>query len=330
MDVTLSIIIPAYNAAPYLEACIESVMAGTFRDFEVLLIDDGSVDDTGSISDRLAEKYPAIKVFHTENSGLSNARNLGMEHAAGRYIGFVDADDIVAPNMFEALVHCMGPDIDLAVCRFQRCRRDELNVTEVPVARRTTANQAETAQQILTGGYGPNVWNKLFKAEVLNQNGIRFRRDCRAMEDMYFSMDYLVHCTNAVFLDAQLYYYIITNGSITSTFRNNRVVSDAYMNLPRSWRLCTEVVEPLSAELGMQAKSRTVMFYQTVLRKLEQPDEEYIREAVDYVRENKSALRRYRWGWKYYLSALVLSLSYPFWAAVFRRGIGKAIREDET
>lgn len=321
MAVTLSIIIPAYNVAPYLEACIESVMAGTFRDFEVLLIDDGSVDDTGSISDRLAEKYPAIKVFHTENSGLSNARNLGMDHAAGRYIGFVDADDLVAPNMFEALVHCMGPDIDLAVCRFQRCRRDELNVTEVPVAHKTTANQAETAQQILTGGYGPNVWNKLFKAEVLNQNGIRFRRDCRAMEDMYFSMDYLVHCTNAVFLDAQLYYYITTDGSITSTFRNNRVVSDAYMNLPRSWRLCTEVMEPLSAELGMQAKSRTVMFYQTVLRKLEQPDEAYIRETVDYVKKNKSSLLHYSWGWKYYLSALCLSVSYPFWAKIFRRGL---------
>ena len=71
MAVTLSIIIPAYNVVSYLEDCIESVMSGTFQDFEILLIDDGSVDGTGSLSDGLAEKYPAIKVFHTENLGLS-------------------------------------------------------------------------------------------------------------------------------------------------------------------------------------------------------------------------------------------------------------------
>ena len=120
MAVTLSIIIPAYNVAPYLEACVDSVMAGTFRDFSVLRIDDGSGDGTGAISDRLAEKYPALQLFHTENAGVSASRNLGIDHAAGRYIGFVDADDMVAPNMFEELVHYMGPDIDLAAWRCQR------------------------------------------------------------------------------------------------------------------------------------------------------------------------------------------------------------------
>ena len=321
MAVTLSIIIPAYNVVSYLEDCIESVMSGTFQDFEILLIDDGSVDGTGSLSDGLAEKYPAIKVFHTENSGLSNARNLGIDHASVRYIGFVDADDIVAPNMFEALVNCMGPDIDMAACRYQRCKREELNVAEVSVTLQTAANQTETAQKILTGGYGPNVWNKLYRADILNQNSIRFRKDCCAMEDMYFSMDYLLHCTKAVFLDEQLYYYIMTDGSITSTFRDNRMIGDAYMNLPRSWRFCTEVMQSLSDELETQARSRTVMFYQTVLRKLEKPDSDYIEEAVTYVKRNKSVLLRYRWGFKYYISGLVLSISYPLWAKIFRRGI---------
>ena len=321
MAVSLSIIIPAYNSVSYLEDCIESIMAGTYQDFEILLIDDGSVYGTGSLCDRLAEKYSVIQVFHTANSGVSDARNLGIDHASGQYIGFVDADDVVAPNIFEALVNCMGPDVDMAVCRFQRCRREKLDVIESPITRQIITNQAETAQKILIGGYGQYVCNKLFKAEIMEQNEIRFRKDCRAMEDMYFTMDYLIHCRKAVFLDEQLYYYITTDGSITSTFRDNRVVGSVYMDLPRSWGFCTEVVEPFSHELGNQARARTVMFYQTVLRKLEKPDTQYINETIAYVKKNKSALLHYKWGFKYYLSAIVLSVSYPLWAKIFRRGL---------
>ena len=141
------------------------------------------------------------------------------------------------------------------------------------------------------------------------------------MEDMYFIMDYLIHCRKAVFLDEQLYYYITTDGSITSTFRDNRTVGSVYLDLPRSWRFCTEVMESLSDELGNQARARTVMFYQTVLRKLEKPDTQYIDETIAYVKKNKSALLHYKWGYKYYLSGLVLSISYPLWSKIFRRGL---------
>ena len=321
MAVTLSIIIPAYNAVSYLEECIESVMAGTYQDFEILLIDDGSVDGTGSLCDRLAEKYSVIQVFHTPNRGVSHARNLGIDHASGKYIGFIDADDVITPNMFEALVHCMGPGIDMTACRFRRCRRDELDTAEISITHQTITNQTETAQNILTGGYGPNVINKLYKAEVLKQNHIRFRKDCRTAEDVFFITDYLIHCKKAVFLEEQLYYYVVNGGSITSIFRDNRVIRDVYMNIPRSWRFCTEVMESLSNELGTQARARTVMFYQTVLRKLGKPDRQYVEETIAYVKKNKTALLHYKWGFKYYLSAIVLSTSYPLWAKIFRRGL---------
>ena len=321
MAVSLSIIIPAYNVVSYLEDCIESIMAGTYHDFEILLIDDGSVDGTGSLCDRIAEKYSVIQCFHTANSGVSNARNLGIDHASGQYVGFVDADDVIAPNMFEALVHCMGPDIDMTACRFQRCRREELDATEIPITHQTITNQTGTAQKVLTGGYGPNVVNKLFKPDVLKQDQIHFRRDCRTAEDVFFITDYLTHCKKAVFLEEQLYYYIVNGGSITSSFREDRVIRDVYVDLPRSWRFCTEVMESFSHELGNQARARTVMFYQTVLRKLEKPDTQYIDETIAYVKKNKSALLHYKWGYKYYLSGLVLSISYPLWSKIFRWGL---------
>ena len=323
MDVTLSIIIPAYNVVSYLEECIESIVSGICRDYEILLIDDGSVDGTGRLCDRLAEKHTVIQVFHTPNYGLSHARNVGIDHASGKYIGFVDADDVIAPTMFKVLIQCMGPEIDMVACRFCRCRRNEIDLDEIPITQHILTNQIETAQSILTGGYGPNVINKLFKADILEQNQIRFREECRTAEDVFFIAEYLIHCKKAAFIKKSLYYYITNGGSITSTFRDNRVIGDVYMSLPRSWRFCTEVMESFSNDLGNQARARAVMFYQTVLRKLEKPNCQYIEETITYIKKNKSALLHYKWGFKYYLSAILLSASYSLWAKIFRRGLPK-------
>ena len=134
MSAVLSIIIPVYNAVQYIEMCVESIFSGTSRDLEVLLIDDGSTDASGLLCDQLAKKYSGIRVFHTENRGLAEARNLGLQHAAGQYIGFVDADDTVAPNMFETMLRCMREDIQLVACRFLRCqeRMQESQMRQFP------------------------------------------------------------------------------------------------------------------------------------------------------------------------------------------------------
>lgn len=260
---------------------------------------------------------------------MSAARNLGMEHASGKYIGFVDADDMVAPNMFKALVQCMGPGIEMTACRFRRCKREELDVTETSVTHPVITNQTETAERILNGGYGPNVWNKLYRKSILDQNNIAFRVDCGIAEDQYFTMEYLQHCTKAAFIDAKLYYYITNETSLMNSFRINRFVSGKYKSLPRSWAYTANVVREISEDLTVYAQARAAMFYQTVLRKLEKPDSEYIEETSAYVRQNKSVLRRYRWGWKYYLSAVVLCMSYSLWAAIFRRRPGNVRSEEE-
>lgn len=104
-----------------------------------------------------------------------------------------------------------------------------------------------------------------------------------------------------------------------NTFRQNNIVDVKYEGLPRAWSYSAEVMMPLSKELAIYAQSRAAMFYQTVLRKLVNPDTAYIIEAKEYVKRHKSVLLHYRWGWKYYLSALVLCLGYPLWALIFRR-----------
>lgn len=99
----ISVIVPVYNIIPYLPRCVESLQKQTYPELEILLIDDGSTDDTPALCDRLAENDPRIRVFHKENGGPSSARNFGLTQAAGAYVGFVDSDDYVDADMYERL-----------------------------------------------------------------------------------------------------------------------------------------------------------------------------------------------------------------------------------
>lgn len=321
MCVKLSIIVPAYNVQKYLPDCLNSILASTYQDFEILLIDDGSVDGTGEICDRFQREHSRIKAFHTKNCGLPSARNLGIENATGQLIGFVDADDLVAPDMFGALVAAMSPDVQMAACKFQRCQREDVAVQPYESLEWQAADQTDAAERILRGESGPYVWNKLYRKEILDTHVLRFRPDSQGCEDLFFNAAYLQYCTKAMFLEHQMYYYIDNAGSIMGTFRKSRTVSSQYISLPRSWRYTAEVMVGISAGLVIWSRSRAVMFYQTVLRKLEKPDEKYIQEAISYVKQHKNTLLHYSWGIKYYLSALVLCASYPLWAKIFRRGL---------
>ena len=100
----ITVIIPIYNIMDCLERCVSSVCAQTYRNLEILLVDDGSTDGTGALCDRLAERDGRIRVFHKENGGSSSARNLGLQKARGEYLGFVDSDDFIEPDMYERLM----------------------------------------------------------------------------------------------------------------------------------------------------------------------------------------------------------------------------------
>lgn len=321
MSVFLSIVIPAYNTINYIEPCVNSIISGSYQDFEILLIDDGSSDGTGELCDRLAGMYSKIQVFHTESRCLSRARNLGIDHARGEYIGFVDSDDIVSPAMFAVLITHMKKEVQLVSCNFLRCTRDQIGLLPQKSTATFCSGTDRIAQKILRGGYGPNVWNKLFRRDLLEQHNIRFQPDCQVGEDQLFIVQYMKYCHKAVFFDSTLYYYITDSGSVMNTFREERAVNSCYVALPQVWNYTAEVMEDISQDLSTYCRSRAAMFYQTVLRKLRNPSQEYIDEAIDYLRKNRFALCKYQWGWKYYLSSIILCLNYRLWAFIFRMSI---------
>ena len=317
MNVKLSIIVPAYNAEKYLEDCLNSILASTYRDFEILLVDDGSTDRTPEICDRYQQNYPQIRVFHTENRQLPSARNLGIDNANGRYISFVDADDLVSISLFEHMVRGLESGTDLSMCCFLRCPREFEGINTTEHICPTIILPDEAAQKMVSV-CGPYVWNRLYKKEILEINSIRFFQDAQGAEDLSFNAKYLTHCKSVAFIDIPLYAYITTDGSITNTFRTNRIVSDRYVSLPRAARYASEVLPEISPQIAEEYRARAAMYYQTVLRKLENPSHEYICEAVSYVRKNRGALLRHVWSLKYYCSALVLCTSYRLWSRIFR------------
>ena len=118
----VSVIIPAYNIAPFLERCVNSILNQTYRNLEVLLVDDGSTDDTPAICDRLAQQDARVRVFHKENGGVSSARNLALDNCRGDYISFIDGDDWVEPTLYEDAVNAMQENgVDVFMFEYFNC-----------------------------------------------------------------------------------------------------------------------------------------------------------------------------------------------------------------
>ena len=120
----ISVIVPVYNVESYLKVCVDSILAQTYENLEIILVDDGSKDSSGKMCDEYAEKDARIKVVHKKNGGVSSARNKGLDVASGEYIGFVDSDDSTKPNMFEILYKNMvTSDADVSVCKANNCTK---------------------------------------------------------------------------------------------------------------------------------------------------------------------------------------------------------------
>lgn len=199
----VSVIIPAYNVEDYVEAAVQSVLDQSLRNIEVLVVDDGSRDNTGAILDAMAQKDPRLQVLHVSNGGAPAARNLAIDRAQGRYLVFVDADDECAPNMLETLASIMERDhCELAVCGFEIVTTTGygngedsgdntfVELKQVPSATYHTAEEFHLASPALFDQnmfYPP--WNKMFLASRLNELNIRYRDVF--WDDFPFVLDYI-------------------------------------------------------------------------------------------------------------------------------------------
>jgi glycosyltransferase involved in cell wall biosynthesis len=224
---TVSIIIPIYNAQMYIEACLDSILKQTFQEFEVILVDDGSSDASGSICDYYAQKNKRITVFHRENAGVSASRNFGLAHSTGNYILFVDADDTIESDMLEGCIRLAEKnDAELVICSFRYYMTDENRMVENRLGNEVQVTEKELFDLWFTQLVDKEIlnppWNKLIRRDLLDKNFIQFHEKFSICEDMAFSIQILGAAKKIVLTDKMYYnYYLKSSGTLVFKFHDN-------------------------------------------------------------------------------------------------------------
>jgi glycosyltransferase involved in cell wall biosynthesis len=215
----ITIIIPVYNVEDYLSKCLDSILAQTFNDFECILIDDGSTDNSGKICDKYAKKDDRMIVIHQKNSGPSSARNAGLDKAGGEWIGFVDSDDWCDNDMFSRLYeNSIRNNADVSVCGWKRIYKNK--IITYAQEKEYIYNSYEAVNAMLSNKYFDGyIWNKLIRARFFTKYNIRFDINIKPFEETLVLFRILKIINKAVYSPVPCYNYNINPDSITNKSR---------------------------------------------------------------------------------------------------------------
>ena len=231
MSKLISIVVPIYNGEKYLKECLDSVLKQDYSNFELVLIDDGSKDNTLKICQEYASKDKRIKVVHKENGGLSNARNTGMDNATGDYLTFIDADDMIEPNYLSILLSHMEGDVKLVACNYKHLSSSG-DIRIHPLGKYKTGKYSyidlkDKAIDDGTVDISPLTicWNTLFDLHIIKDNNIRFIPGMVLGEDALFTQHYFYVVKGFTYFDFDNspYIYRDTEGSITHSITLDKI-----------------------------------------------------------------------------------------------------------
>lgn len=217
----ISVIVPVHNAESYLNRCIDSILSQSYKDFEMLLIDDGSTDLSSKICDEYGDKDDRVKVFHKENGGVSSVRNLGLEKAVGQYIAFVDSDDWIEEKCLEEnLLIAENTHADVIISDFFIEYKDN----EI---RKQQRYNGDLMNDIFSDNVNGALWNKFLKADVIHRSGLSFRHDLNFCEDVTFLCELTIKTGGMqIVTNPQAYYhYCVNPQSLTTKTTWERVKS---------------------------------------------------------------------------------------------------------
>lgn len=236
MAESISIIIPVYNVAGYIETCLDSIMKQTFKNYEVIIVDDGSTDGTSDIIDQYASKYSNINVVHKKNEGVSVARNVGIDLAKGEYYLFFDGDDFVEPYCLEELYAvAKGKQADTVIYGYHRFEDGKIKETALPSFEQDLYENDAIMKGIFPRFIGisydnlngwiqnkenalfvenPALWRTMVSAEVIKKNHLYFDKRLKVGEDTLFISEYLTFAKRC-YIQRKCYYYLVTRETST-------------------------------------------------------------------------------------------------------------------
>ncbi|EOS29461.1 hypothetical protein C807_02847 [Lachnospiraceae bacterium 28-4] len=296
----VSVIIPVYNTVNYLERCLESAVSQTYRNMEIICVDDGSTDGSGEIVDQFAARDDRVIAVHQRNCGESNARNRGLYEASGDYIGFMDCDDWIEPDMYESLIKALeDADADMAIGGFFR-EFEEAGKTRITVRNEKSVEPTVFDGKMLlrylyerdayrTFAY---IWDKLYKRKVIYDNSDRpilFDESMRLGGDVLYLAQCALNTGRAVYVDRSFYHYLqrSSSGCHLPDLARKQDNIRAYRMVQR--RLEEHNVEPLV----MDFIKRILVYHSSYMAELayELKDGNVLKESLELMREYEKEYR---------------------------------------
>ena len=272
----LSVIVPVYNVQKYLDQCVESILKQTYTDFEVILVNDGSTDNSGKMCDDWAQKDDRIKVVHQKNQGLSGARNTGIDTSEGEYLVFVDSDDLIAENMFSTLMPMMTDEnLDAVWCTFNRFYNDDVNDSR---ACQIMDMLCEGKEEIIKNMVLPIISSDnpqfetpgtmcgvIYRADVIRKSGLRVAPvQESSSEDNQFNVRFLPLCNRVKWVNLPLYCYRKNMASLSNNIKDYTVPS--YKNFERQLLEMAKGWNVDYAEVERRCKRRIITAFSTVAK----------------------------------------------------------------
>ena len=284
----ISVIVPVYNAEQFLKKCIDSILNQTYNNIELILVDDGSLDNSLSICEEYSKKDRRVKVLHKVNGGVSSARNIGLEHASGDLISFIDADDALENDMYEYLLKIMEEsNADISHCGYKRLNESDEVLNEFFGTGEIILLDFTTTLEYMFQGkkFNCGLWNKLYKSEVISN--VRFDESLKNNEDILFNGLVFQNARKIVFGDETKYLYYEHSSSACNTLSSEQQIKDS-----------------INASIILQENSKnervklcadkwrftSSMSYYKLLTKQKRKNEKITKDIRSWLKNNKSAL----------------------------------------
>lgn len=283
----ISVIVPVYNVERYLEKCVNSIVNQTYKNLEIILVNDGATDSSGDLCDKLAMIDNRIKVYHKENGGLSDARNYGVERATGEYVGFVDSDDYIDAEMYEKLYEAIKKEnVDVAECSLKVIYPGKIELFTDEKYYKVLGKTEYLEEYLTIKKIFGSVWTKLIKSDVAKK--LVFPKG-KLYEDTYYAYDLINIANTFVLIDSPSYNYLMRENSITNSKFNPRIF-DLIEIVEKFHKMTYENYPSLKEAADCRKMYAYFSVLNSILLEENYRDNEYYSEILSYFKRNYISL----------------------------------------
>ncbi len=304
----ISIIVPVYNVEKYIRRCLDSLINQTYKNLEIILVDDGSPDNSGAVCDEYAKLDSRIKVIHKENGGVSSARNVGLDNVSGEYVGFIDSDDYVALDMYEVLYNNLAAndaDISMGIYALENDKGEFIPHYNIPVTQ--MFDKAQTVAQMLKQvKYTCSLCDKIFSKKLIEST--RFDEGISHNEDLVFVYQLMKNSRKAVYTSKPMYYYCnneqsasrvkFSDKNTTMLKAQNFVLEDIKANMPEIY------------DVALTEYVKTAIFNLTAIVRSGYQNDEYVEKLRKIVKDNLKFFLKSYVAKGYKINAVLIAVSF--------------------